>query len=159
MAWARFANWIQLQLPILSYGDFQVSLYKDLILKIAFWVTVIAVAILLSMIVYIGASQWNKLPAVQTVTTITAFALTSGFQVFFPVAFYLLFTPWLCDPQSQNLYVIPSTQCFGSDNIISIIFGTMSVFTLFGLAFFSAFIKSSVEPVNNDFTVLLLFMG
>lgn len=108
------------------------------------------------MIIYIGASHWNKLPAVPAVTAITAFAITSGFQVFFPVAFYLLFTPWLCDPQSKNLFVIQgSTQCFGSENIISIIFGTMSVLTLLGLSLFSAFVKSSVEPVNNDFTVLL----
>lgn len=114
-----------------------------------------AVASLLGMVIYIGASDWTKLPLVRPVTKITAFALTSGFQIFFPVAFYLLFAPWLCDPQSQVLYVIREpTQCFGSDNIISIIFGTLSVLVLFGLSFFSAIVKSRVEPVNNDFTVL-----
>jgi len=106
------------------------------------------------MMSYIGASHWNKLPAVQTVTSITAFALTWGFQIFFPVAFYLLFTPWLCDPQTQiNFVIVEPTECFGTKNIISIIFGTLGTIALFGLAFFSSFVKSSVEPVNNDFTV------
>jgi hypothetical protein len=108
---------------------------------------------LLGMLIYIGASQWNKLPATPTVISIAAFSLTNGFQVFFPVAFYLLFTPWFCDPHSKTLFVITGTDCFGSANIVSIIFGTFGTFCLLGLSLFSAFIKSSVEPINNDFTV------
>lgn len=37
--------------------------------------------------------------------------------------------------------------------MISIIIGTFSVLALLGLASFSAFIKSSVEPVDNDLTI------
>ena len=112
-------------------------------------------AILLAMLVYISVSHWTKLPATQTITSITAFSLTSGFQLFFPVAFYLLFTPWFCDPISKTLFVIPGTECFGSANLVSIIFGTFGAICLLGLSLFSAFVKSSVEPINNDFTVTL----
>ncbi len=157
LAWAQFASWIQLQLPIQTYTSFAVCLI-DLMIKIAFWVAVATVAILLGLTAYIGANHWNKLPAIKPVVSVTAFCLTSGFQVFFPVAFYLLFTPWFCDPKSLKLFVIQShTDCFGSDNLISIIFGTLSVICLLGLSVFSAFLKSSVEPVNNDFTVFLFF--
>ncbi len=134
--------------------------FTDLMIKIAFWVTVAAVAILLGLSIYIGANHWNKLPAIKPIVSVTAFCLTSGFQVFFPVAFYLLFTPWFCDPQSLKLYVIQTpTDCFGSSNLVSIIFGTFSVICLLGLSVFSAFLKSSVEPVNNDFTVILSLLN
>ena len=131
------------------------GMFTHLMIKIAFWVTVAAVAILLGLTIYIGASHWNKLPAIKPVVSVSAFCLTSGFQVFFPVAFYLLFTPWFCDPGSLKLFVIQeSTDCFGSANLISIIFGTLSVICLLGLSMFSDFLKSSIEPVNNDLTVL-----
>ena len=112
---------------------------------------------MLGLATYIAANHWNKLPAIKPVVSVTAFGLTTGFQIFFPVAFYLLFTPWLCNPKTHELFVIQeSTDCFGSANLISLIFGTLSVICLLGLAIFSAFLKSSVEPVNNDFTVISL---
>ena len=111
-------------------------------------------AVLSSLMIYIGAGHWNKLPATNSVVSITVFALTWGFQLFFPVAFYLLFTPWFCDPQTKiNFVVAEHTACFETKNVISIIFGTFGTVALFVLAFFSSFVKSSVEPIDNDFTV------
>jgi hypothetical protein len=109
------------------------------------------------MMVYIGTAHWTKLPATQLVTSITVFSLTWGFQIFFPVAFYLLFTPWFCDPTTKvNFVIAESTDCFSTKNVISIIFGTFGTIALFVLAFFSSLIKSSQEPINNDFTVFYI---
>ena len=145
MAWARFARWIQLQLPILTYTPFAIS----------FWFTVVAVAFLLAGCIYLAVGHWNKLPGQQVVTSVVTFALTTGFQVFFPAMFYLTALPWFCSPADQTLYAIldEKVACFKGSNLIAIIIGTMSALTIIGLSLFSALIKSSVEPIANDLTV------
>jgi hypothetical protein len=43
--------------------------------------------------------------------------------------------------------------CFTGQNLASLIIGSFSIVALLLLACFSAFVKSSVEPIDNDTTV------
>jgi hypothetical protein len=49
-------------------------------------VTVVLVAILLALNVYIGVAHYTNYPAKNSVTNLAALALTGGYQLFFPAA-------------------------------------------------------------------------
>lgn len=97
LRWAEFSRWIQLQLPLFSYADFQA----------AFWFTAIMMLLLGVTFVVFGISYWYQFSGHRVFSMILLSVLTTGAQIFFPGIVYILLLPWFCHPTNNTLINIP----------------------------------------------------